>query len=179
MAAVLNAGTERNWTGHPFVQASWYAFGRMAWDYTLSADTLAEEWLGLTFSNNKDFIARVKNIMLMSREAGVNYRSPLGLTHLYSQGDHYGPAPWTDDKERPDWNATYYHRADKMPLVLTALLQVQMLWRSIHHCWPSAIAILKPYPKIYCCGFTACVGTTLCNRAARFGRSWCISIMPV
>lgn len=113
MAAVLNAGTERNWTGHPFVQASWYAFGRMAWDYTLSADALAEEWLRLTFSNNKEFIARVKNIMLMSREAGVNYRSPLGLTHLYSQGDHYGPAPWTDDKERPDWNATYYHRADK------------------------------------------------------------------
>lgn len=113
MAAVLNAGTDRNWTGHPFVQASWYAFGRMAWDYTLSADALAEEWLRMTFSNQQQFIAPVKNIMLISREAGVNYRSPLGLTHLYSQGDHYGPAPWTDDKERPDWNATYYHRADK------------------------------------------------------------------
>lgn len=113
MAAVLNAGTDRNWTGHPFVQASWYAFGRMTWDYTLSADALAEEWLRMTFSNQQQFIAPVKNIMLISREAGVNYRSPLGLTHLYSQGDHYGPAPWTDDKERPDWNATYYHRADK------------------------------------------------------------------
>lgn len=111
MAAVINSGTDRNWTGHPFVQSSWYAFGRMAWDYSLSADAIAEEWLRMTFSNQEKFISPVKKIMLESREAGVNYRSPLGLTHLYSQGDHYGPAPWTEDMARADWNAVYYHRA--------------------------------------------------------------------
>ena len=113
MAAVINPGTDRNWTGHPFVQSSWYAFGRMAWDHDISADAAAEEWLRMTFSNDKKFIDPVKKIMLSSREAGVNYRSPLGLTHLYSQGDHYGPAPWTANLERPDWTAIYYHRAAK------------------------------------------------------------------
>lgn len=113
MAAVVNPGTDRNWTGHPFVQSSWYAFGRMAWDHNVSAEAAAEEWLRMTFSNDKKFIEPVKKFMMESREAGVNYRSPLGLTHLYSQGDHYGPAPWTANLERPDWTAIYYHRAAK------------------------------------------------------------------
>ncbi len=113
MAAVINPGTDRNWTGHPFVQSSWYAFGRMAWDHNISADVAADEWLRMTFTNDKKFIEPVKQFMLTSREAGVNYRSPLGLTHLYSQGDHYGPAPWTANLERPDWTAVYYHRAAK------------------------------------------------------------------
>lgn len=113
MAAVINPGTDRNWTGHPFVQSSWYAFGRMAWDHNISAESAAEEWLRMTFSNDKKFIDPVKQMMMISREAGVNYRSPLGLTHLYSQGDHYGPAPWTANLERPDWTAIYYHRSAK------------------------------------------------------------------
>lgn len=113
MAAVINPGTDRNWTGHPFVQSSWYAFGRMAWDHNISADAAADEWLRMTFTNEQKFIEPVKQFMLSSREAGVNYRSPLGLTHLYSQGDHYGPAPWTANLERPDWTAIYYHRAAK------------------------------------------------------------------
>src|SRR5690606_24210141 len=50
------------------------------------------------------------------REAGVNYRSPLGLTHLYAQGHHYGPAPWTKDLPRADWTAVYYHRASETGL---------------------------------------------------------------
>lgn len=113
MAGVINPGTDRNWTGHPFVQSSWYAFGRLAWDYTLDAEVLADEWLRMTFTNNDTFIAPTKKMMMGSREAGVNYRSPLGLTHLYAQGHHYGPAPWHDKSDRADWTATYYHRADK------------------------------------------------------------------
>jgi alpha-glucuronidase len=112
MAAVINPGTDENWTGHPFVQSSWYAFGRLAWDHTLSAEQIANEWLRMTFTNNIDFVDPVKEIMMESREAGVNYRMPLGLTHLYDQGHHYGPAPWTADLPRPDWTAVYYHKAD-------------------------------------------------------------------
>src|SRR5690606_15409845 len=103
----------RNWTGHPFVQSSWYAFGRLAWDHTLTADEIADEWVRMTFTNDQRFVEPVKEIMMLSREAGVNYRSPLGLTHLYSQGDHYGPAPRTANLQRPDWTAVYYHRADE------------------------------------------------------------------
>tara|TARA_R110000868_G_scaffold408293_3_gene690947 strand:- start:12327 stop:14531 length:2205 start_codon:yes stop_codon:yes gene_type:complete len=113
MAGVVNLGTDRNWTGHPFVQSSWYAFGRLAWDYTLSAEDIADEWMRMTYTNNKEFLDPIGKIMMESREAGVNYRMPLGLTHLYAQGHHYGPAPWTANLPRPDWTAVYYHKADK------------------------------------------------------------------
>lgn len=113
MAGVLNIGNYRNWTGHPFVQSSWYSYGRLAWDYTLSAEEIADEWMKMTFTNNKQFTEPIGGVMMESREAGVNYRSPLGLTHLYAQGHHYGPAPWTSDLPRPDWTAVYYHKADK------------------------------------------------------------------
>jgi alpha-glucuronidase len=103
-----------NWTGHPFVQSSWYAFGRLAWDHTLSAEAIADEWIRMTYSTDPRVVEPVKSIMMVSREAGVNYRSPLGLTHLYAQGDHYGPAPWTANLQRPDWNPYYYHRADTL-----------------------------------------------------------------
>jgi len=113
MAGVLNIGNYRNWTGHPFVQSSWYAYGRLAWDYTLSAEEIADEWMKMTFTNNEQFTDPIGDVMMESREAGVNYRSPLGLTHLYAQGHHYGPAPWTSDLPRPDWTAVYYHEADE------------------------------------------------------------------
>lgn len=112
IAGVVNLGTDMNWTGHPFVQSSWYAFGRLAWDYSLTSDEIAREWLRMTFTNNRTFVETVNEIMQKSREAGVDYRSPLGLTHLYAQGHHYGPAPWTSDLPRPDWTAVYYHKAD-------------------------------------------------------------------
>lgn len=112
MAGVLNTGTDRNWTGHPFVQSSWYAYGRLAWDHTLSAREIADEWMRMTFTNNEEFLDPVKEIMMESREAGVNYRNPLGLTHLYAQGHHYGPAPWHHRSGRADWTSVYYHRAD-------------------------------------------------------------------
>jgi alpha-glucuronidase len=113
IAGVVNLGTDFNWTGHPFVQSSWYAFGRLAWDYSLTSEDIAREWLRMTFTNNRQFVETANEIMQKSREAGVNYRSPLGLTHLYAQGHHYGPAPWTSDLPRPDWTAVYYHKADE------------------------------------------------------------------
>lgn len=112
MAGVLNIGNYRNWTGHPFVQSSWYAYGRLAWDHTLSAEEIADEWMKMTFTNDQQFTDPIGDVMMISREAGVNYRSPLGLTHLVAQGHHYGPAPWTSELPRPDWNPVYYHRAD-------------------------------------------------------------------
>lgn len=112
MAGVINPGTDRNWTGHPFVQSSWYAYGRLAWDHTLSAEQIADEWMRMTFTNKEEFLEPVMDIMMESREAGVNYRNPLGLTHLYAQGHHYGPAPWHHRSGRADWTSVYYHRAD-------------------------------------------------------------------
>jgi alpha-glucuronidase len=113
MAGVANIGTDMNWTGHPFAQANWYGYGRLAWDPYLSSETIAEEWLRLTYSNNSEFVKPVKSIMIASREAVVNYMTPMGLHHLMDTGHHYGPGPWVGDLSRPEWNPTYYHNADK------------------------------------------------------------------
>lgn len=112
IAGVANIGTDINWCGHPFAQSNWYAFGRLAWDYSLTSEQIADEWIRMTFSNEKDFIDPVKNIMLTSRETTVNYMTPLGLHHIMDWSHHYGPGPWIRDKHRDDWTSTYYHKAD-------------------------------------------------------------------
>lgn len=112
IAGVSNIGNDRNWTGHPFAQSNWYAYGRLAWDHKLSAPEIAEEWIRQTFSNNKTAVDATKKIMLSSYEAMVNYMTPLGLHHIMGTGHHYGPAPWVSNAGRADWNPVYYHRAD-------------------------------------------------------------------
>ncbi len=112
MAGVANIGSDINWCGHPFAQANWYAYGRLCWDYTLTSNTIADEWLRMTFTNEEKFIATTKNMMLVSREILVDYMNPLGLHHIMGTGHHYGPAPWINDQSRPEWNPVYYHKAD-------------------------------------------------------------------
>lgn len=114
IAGVANIGTATNWCGHPFAQANWYAFGRLAWDPQLSAKEIADEWIKQTFTNNAAFVKPVTDMMLLSREAAVNYMMPLGLHHLFAWGHHYGPEPWCNiPGARADWMPAYYHKADK------------------------------------------------------------------
>ncbi len=112
IAGVANTGTDRNWCGHPLAAANWYAFGRLAWDHTLGADTIADEWTRMTFSNDPRVVQPVVRMLLASREAVVNYMTPLGLHHIMATDHHYGPGPWVDNL-RPDWTPVYYHRADE------------------------------------------------------------------
>ncbi|HKC35325.1 MAG TPA: alpha-glucuronidase, partial [Chitinophagaceae bacterium] len=112
IAGVSNIGNDINWCGHPFAQANWYAFGRLCWDYDLSSEQIADEWIRQTFTNDPAFVEPVKKIMLQSREVLVNYMTPLGLTHIMYNGHHYGPMPWGNTLNRPDWNPVYYHKAD-------------------------------------------------------------------
>ncbi|WKL49771.1 alpha-glucuronidase family glycosyl hydrolase [Flavobacterium pectinovorum] len=113
IAGVSNIGNDLNWTGHPFAQANWYGFGRLAWNPYLDSETIADEWLRCTFSNDENFIKPVKQMMMQSREAVVNYMTPLGLHHIMDTGHHYGPGPWVSNLSRPEWNPVYYHKADK------------------------------------------------------------------
>lgn len=112
IAGVANVGSDRNWTGSHFNQANWYVFGRMAWDPEVTAAEVAEDWARATFSNDPELVARVKRMMLASHQAVVDYMTPLGLVHLMATGHHYGPGPWVSELSRPEWNPTYYHRAD-------------------------------------------------------------------
>lgn len=113
IAGVANIGSDRNWSGSHFDQANWYAFGRLAWDHQLAADAIAQEWVGQTFTRDYAGSKKIAAMMMESREAVVDYMTPLGLAHLMGTGHHYGPAPWVDNLERADWNPAYYHRADK------------------------------------------------------------------
>lgn len=112
MAGVANIGRDRDWSGSTFNQANWYAFGRLAWDPELSAQDIARAWAAQTFGNDPQVIDTVTAMMMGSREAVVDYTGALGLAHLMATGHHYGPGPWVSDLARPEWNPTYYHRAD-------------------------------------------------------------------
>jgi alpha-glucuronidase len=110
MVSVTNPGLDTNWCGHHFCQSNWYAFGRLAWDPGLSAEKIAEEWTRMTFTNDDKYVTVIREMMMSSREAFVNYTMPLGLHHLIG-GDHYAPMPWNNRAPRTDWTATYYHQA--------------------------------------------------------------------
>ncbi len=113
MAGVANIGRDRDWSGGTFNQANWYVFGRMAWDPSLSSETIAREWSAQTYGDDPVVTDTVVKMMMRSREAVVDYTGPLGLAHLFATGHHYGPGPWVSDLARPEWNPVYYHRADR------------------------------------------------------------------
>ena len=111
IAGVANIGLDKNWCGHHFSQANWYAFGRLAWNPNLTSEQIAEEWLGLTFnaSNNE----ALKSMMLRSREACVDYMMPIGLHHIFAFDEHYGPEPDGYNPHVPyEWCPVYYHKAN-------------------------------------------------------------------
>ena len=114
MAGVSNIGNDINWCGHPFAQANWYTLGRLSWDHELSEEQIANEWIKQTFTTDKYAATVIRNIMLNSHETMVNYMTPIGLTHIMYNGHHYGPMPWGNNLDRPDWNPVYYHKADSM-----------------------------------------------------------------
>ncbi len=127
IAGVANTGMDSNWCGYIFCQANWYAFGRLAWNNQLSSEQIADEWIRQTFlsidNNNQNqndetawqhnFLKPLKQMMLESREAVVDYSMPLGLHHLFAPHHHYGPGPWWAPADvRTDWTPPYYHKAD-------------------------------------------------------------------
>ena len=125
MAGVANIGDNVNWCGHHFAQANWYAFGRLAWNPSLTSEQIAKEWLAQTFSlgsavaNSSLFTlhSSLLNLMLRSREACVSYMMPLGIHHIFAGTHHYGPEPWYAPRGlRADWTPPYYHKADSIGL---------------------------------------------------------------
>lgn len=116
IAGVANTGSDRNWTGHDFAQANWYAFGRLAWNPDLTSEQIADEWVRMTFTRESKAVAAIVKILLESHGAVVDYMTPLGLHHIMWGGHHYGPAPWWNREQREDWNPPYYHRADEKGL---------------------------------------------------------------
>ncbi len=111
IAGVSGIGVERNWSGHHFSQANWYAFGRLAWNSALTSGHIAKEWIKMTWSRDPEIIDVIEKMMSGSWEACVDYMTPLGLHHLMAAGHHYGPGPDYVNPVRDDWSSTYYHKA--------------------------------------------------------------------
>ena len=127
IAGVANIGLDKNWCGHHFSQANWYAFGRLAWDPFLPSETIAQEWLKQTFDfqsptqgegvsdSKKSVFSQLLSMMLRSREACVDYMMPLGLHHIFAFDHHYGPEPGGYIAHYPiEWCPVYYHKADSI-----------------------------------------------------------------
>ena len=112
MAGVANIGSDRNWTGSVFNQANWYAFGRLAWNPSLPPQEIANEWTRLTWGNDPRAVKPIVAMMVRSREAVVDYMTPLGLVHQFQNDHHYGPAPWSCSFAQANWNPCYYNKAD-------------------------------------------------------------------
>jgi alpha-glucuronidase len=117
IAGVANTGSDRNWCGHPFAAANWYAFGRLAWDHELTAESIAGEWVRMTFSCDRRIVRPLVSMMLSSRQAVVNYMTPLGLHHIMDRDPtHFGPGPWIGVGVQ-GWTTPYcFHRADTLGL---------------------------------------------------------------
>lgn len=120
ISGVSNIGLDTTWCGNFFAPSNWYAFGRLAWNNNLTSKQIACEWLRQTFDTKqssdflKAFIEPISNMMMDTREAAVNYMMPLGLHHIFSSNEHYGPGPWYGPpRVRKDWTSLYYHKADK------------------------------------------------------------------
>ena len=165
IAGVSNIGLDTNWCGHHFAQANWYAFGRLAWNNSLSSEQIADEWIRLTFSQtsnaddikeplfadwNLNFLQPVKKMMLESREAAVNYMMPLGLHHIFSANGHYGPGPWWAPKfVRKDWTPPYYHQADTNGIGFDRTQTGSNAVSQYHEPLSSQFNSLKTCPEIY------------------------------
>lgn len=112
IAAVVNTGNDLNWTGNVLAAANLYGFGRLAFDMTLSAEEILEEWIAMTFGTDKKVMEGIKSMLLPSREIYENYTSPLGIGWMVVPHEHYGCS--VDGYEYSRWGT--YHRADHLGL---------------------------------------------------------------
>ena len=173
IAGVANIGSDRNWTGSDFDQANWYAFGRLAWDPSADPKQIAAEWTRMTWGNDPKLVAPIVDMMMHSRQAVVDYMTPLGLAHQMASDHHYGPGPWVSDQPAPLWNPTYYNRADASGIGFDRTATGSDAVRQ--YAPKSAAASLRStaFPTTICCGFTTCRGVTGCARAKRYGKRSC------
>ncbi|HVT98456.1 MAG TPA: alpha-glucuronidase family glycosyl hydrolase, partial [Acidobacteriaceae bacterium] len=95
---VANVGMDTNWMGHPMSMANLYGYGRLAWNPNTTAESIAQDWTRLTFSNDPKVVSTVTRMLLTSWPIYEHYTGPLGLQTLTNiTGPHYGPAPQSQE----------------------------------------------------------------------------------
>ena len=173
MAGVSNIGTDRNWCGSVFDCANWYAFGRLAWDPSLGSRAIADEWLRATFTNDPGFVTAVTELMLASRQAPVDYMTPLGLHHLMARSHHYGPGRGSRAGRAPTGPRSTTTAPTPTASASTARRAAATPSDSTSPPWRRASARSTRWATTTCSGSTTCRGPTAWPRAGRSGRSCC------
>ena len=110
LVGVANVGMDANWLGSPLAMANLYGFGRLAWDPSLSAAKIVDEWTRLSFGSDPLLIKAITAMQLGSWHVYESYTGPLGagtLTNIL--GNHYDPGP--ESSEENGWGQ--WHRADR------------------------------------------------------------------
>jgi alpha-glucuronidase len=110
MATVANTGNDTNWTGHDLAGANLYGYGRLSFNTSLSAETIAREWIQRTFGLDPEVEHILLNILMQSHSTYEKYTSPLGIGWMVEPNHHYGPN--VDGYEYSRWGT--YHRADHL-----------------------------------------------------------------
>lgn len=106
MAAVVNTGNDKNWTGHDLAAANLYGFGRLAYEDTLTPEEIAQEWIALTFGDDAQVMENIQTILMTSWPAYEKYNAPLGIGWMVNPSYHFGPN--VDGYEYDRWGT--YHR---------------------------------------------------------------------
>lgn len=109
VTAVSNVGDDEGWTGHPLAQANLYGYGRLVWNDELSAETIADEWIRLTFGGDPAVVDTVRGMLMSSWPIYERYTAPLGVGWMVNIHHHYGPS--VDGYEYSVWGT--YHYADR------------------------------------------------------------------
>ncbi len=110
MAAVINTGNDKNWTGNDLAAANLYGFGRLSFNTELTSEEIAREWIAQTFNLPEKETEILCSMLLRSREIYEKYTSPLGIGWMVTPNGHYGPS--VDGYEYSRWGT--YHRADHL-----------------------------------------------------------------
>jgi alpha-glucuronidase len=106
---VSNVGDSSTWLGADLAMANLYGFGRLAWNPSLTAERIADEWTRQTFGNDPKVVEITNGILLGSWPAYEHYTGPLGTQTLTDiTGPHYGPG--IESSENNGWGQ--WHRAD-------------------------------------------------------------------
>jgi alpha-glucuronidase len=91
IAGVANTGNNENWCGNHFAQANWFAFGRLAWNPDCDDNAITEQWIKMSWNNDLQTLATIKEIMNPTWESFVKSQTPYGLGMTCSAKDHFAP----------------------------------------------------------------------------------------
>ena len=104
IAGVANTGDSRNWTGHPFAQANWYAFGRLAWNPEEPTGRITRDWIRSTWHTDDAATREIEAMMMPTWQVFTQSSSPYGLgltldveTHYYANFRNRAGKEWYAD----------------------------------------------------------------------------------